>query len=83
MKQNNPQRIGRWMFEARKKFPEASFDHIADMIPWEKLKGMPKHTSMQASATYEYQSELKARASQGDKYAKAVLEEGGWNEPTD
>ena len=76
------EKIGQWLLTWRRGgIPGKLFSEIADHIPWERFEEKHKHTSMQVEATEVYQSELRERTAQGDKYARAVLEEGGWNEP--
>ena len=81
MRQTDPQAVGEFLLRDRENHPDVPLHILANGIPWNQIETLPSHTSMQADATEVYQSELRERRDSGDKFAKAVLEEGGWNEP--
>lgn len=82
----NPQKVGEWLLARREDWMKYSWPSnisgVADLIPWDEMLRYPQDETLGQLATRVYQSELKQRAKQGDKFAKATLEEGGWNEPS-
>lgn len=70
----DPIKVGERLLRYRELHPTRPFHEVADMIPWDDpdLAVAEEETSGQRAAR-ERQAELEARASNGDRFAMALL----------
>lgn len=81
----DPQKLGEAFFNERRAYnQEGSFSikahEVADRLHLYNIQNYPQDELLSTVTAREYRQELQTAAESGDKYARNLLQERGWND---